>query len=158
MILVIRLNLSLLASIFVIFIVSVITPSKIIIFKQLYYPLLTFVSHSTLSFFVVGCFFVKVSRRVGSCRVMRNIARLIIRVVMFITFVTLFVCFSTKISMLPLIFTIMHELIVPFLSIGCAGCSIFYKQKYYCCLLDHFFHSLLNLFILLTQFYILVIC
>ena len=158
MILVIRLNLSLLASIFVKSIVSVITPSKIIIFKRWYYPLLTFVSHSTLSFFLIDCSFAITSRRVGSCRVMRNIARLIIRVVMFITFVTLFVWISTRISMLPLIFTIMHELIVPFLFIGCAGCSIFYKQKYYCCLLDHFLHSLLNLFIFLTQFYILVIC
>lgn len=124
MILVHRLSLSPLASIFAIFIVSVITPLKITLSRRLYYPLLTFVSSLALSFFVVGCSFATASRIMGSCRVMWSIARLIIRVVMFITFVTLCVWISIRISMLLLIFITWHELTVPFLFLGCAGCSI----------------------------------
>lgn len=122
-----RLNLLLLTSIFVRFISSVIIISKTILSKRLYYLLLTFVSHLTLFSFVIGLSFVRVSRIMGSCRVRWNIGPLIIRVAMSITFVTLFVWISIRISMLPLISITTHELIALSTFIGCVECSIYYK-------------------------------
>ena len=48
---------------------------------------------------------------------------------MFITFVTLFVWISSRISMLPLISIPMRGLITLFTFIGCAECSIFINKK-----------------------------
>lgn len=120
-----RLNLLLLTFIYVRFIVSVIIISKIIISQRLYYLLLTFVSSLALFSFVVGLSFARVSRIMGSCRARWSIGRLTIRVVMFITFVTLFVWISSRISMLPLISITMHGLRELSTFIGCAECSIF---------------------------------
>lgn len=97
---------------------------RIVIFQRLYYLLLTFVSNITLFSFVIGYFFVIISRIMDLCRVMWNIAQLIILFVAFITFVTLFALIFTRTFIGLLIFITLLVPKVFFISIGCAGLSI----------------------------------
>lgn len=113
-----------LAYLFSISLVIFIIISKTILSKRLYYLLLTFVSNITLFSFVIGYSFVIINRIMDLCRVMWNIAQLIILFVAFITFVTLFALISTKIFIVLLISITLLVLKVLFISIGCAGLSI----------------------------------